>query len=85
MKCSVLFLVFVFSFHHLFSRPLQVISLGSITDETPYSFSMKASQVKSDLIDHIAETTWPWKRRRGCHGGRKQKRRNKKRIKRSRA
>ena len=85
MKCSVRILVFVFSLNHLFSSPLQVVSLGSIADESLYAFSMKESQVKSDLIDHVAETIWPWKRRRGCHGGRKQKRRNKKRLKRSRA
>ena len=89
MKYAVLILVFVFSAHHLFSSPLHVVSLSSIADESPYTFVLKKSQADlkaiTDLSHHSSETIWPWKRRRGCHGGRKQKRRNKKRLKRARA
>ena len=76
MKYSVLILVFV-------------LSLSSIADESPYTFALKESQADSkataNLRPYYAKTIWPWKRRRSCHGGRKQKRRNKKRIKRARA
>ena len=89
MKYSVLTLVFVLSAQHLFTNPLKVLSLASIADESPYTFALKESQADSqataDLSHHSAEAIWPWKRRRSCHGGRKHKRRNKKRLKRARA
>ena len=85
MKLFVLILVLFSAVHFSFAKSSQVFCKMAIADESLYAFSMKESQVKSDLSDHVAETIWPWKRRRGCHGGRKQKRRNKKRLKRSRA
>jgi hypothetical protein len=89
MKYAVLILVFVLSAQHLFANPLKVLSISSITDESPSTFAMKESQADSQatavLSYHSAEAIWPWKRRRSCHGGRKQKRRNKKRLKRARA
>ena len=89
MKFSVLILVFVLSAQRLFANPLKVLSLASTADESPYTFVLKESQADlqatTDLSHHSAEAIWPWKRRRSCHGGRKQKRRNKKRLKRARA
>ena len=89
MKYSVLILVFVLSAQHLFANPLKVLSLSSIADESPYTFVLKKSQADlqaiTDLSHHSVEAIWPWKKRRSCHGGRKQKRRNKKRLKRARA
>ena len=89
MKFSVLILVFVLSAQQLFANPLKVLSLASSADESPSTFALKESQADSqataDLSHHSAEAIWPWKRRRSCHGGRKQKRRNKKRLKRARA
>ena len=89
MKYSILIILFVLSAQYLFANPLKVLSLSSIADESPYTFALKESQADSqetaDLSHHSAEAIWPWKRRRSCHGGRKQKRRNKKRLKRARA
>ena len=85
MKLSALILVLIFSTPFSFAKSSQVFGQISIADESPYASADQEYQAKSDLSHYSAETIWPWKRRRGCHGGRKQKRRNKKRLKRARA
>jgi len=85
MKLSALILVLLFSVFHVFAKSSQVFGQISIFDELPSASAIQEDQSNSDLSHYTAETIWPWKRRRGCHGGRKQKRRNKKRLKRARA
>lgn len=85
MKLSALILVLISSMTFSFAKSSQVFGQTSIADESPYAYGIQEYRANADLSDHSAETIWPWKRRRGCHGGRKQKRRNKKRLKRSRA
>ena len=85
MKLSALIFVLISSIPFSFAKSSQVFVQISITDESPYASAIQEDQANSDLSHYNAETIWPWKRRRGCHGGRKQKRRNKKRLKRARA
>ena len=85
MKLSALILVLISSIPFSFAKSSQVFGQILITDESPYASTIQEDQANSDLSHYTAGTIWPWKRRRGCHGGRKQKRRNKKRLKRARA
>ena len=85
MKLSALILVFIFSMTFSFAKSPQFFGKILIDDESPYAYSIEEYQAIHDLSHYPAETIWPWKRRKSCHGGRKQKRRNKKRLKRARA
>jgi hypothetical protein len=85
MKPSILILIFLGLFQYSFAKKSHGVNSISIDHQSPYAFWMYASPtlVGCSMVD--VDTIWPWKKRRSCHGGRKQKKRNKKRLKRSRA
>tara|TARA_B100000767_G_scaffold265404_1_gene281427 strand:- start:361 stop:618 length:258 start_codon:yes stop_codon:yes gene_type:complete len=85
MKPSILILVFVCLFQYSFAKKSLGVNSISIDHQSPYAFSMYASPALIGSSMVAVDTIWPWKKRRSCHGGRKQKKRNKKRLKRSRA
>ena len=79
MKKSVLIFIVFFSIHQVFAAPSHLMKSITTISDSGHLF-------KSDITNNydLNQTTiWP-RKRRGCHGGKKQKRRNKRRIKRSR-
>lgn len=89
MKLSALILVLIFSIPFSFAKSFQGLGQTSIYNQSSSFYAIQEYQADlqatADLSHRSAEAIWPWKRRRSCHGGRKQKRRNKKRLKRARA
>ena len=85
MKFSILILVLISSMTFSFAKSAQVFGQTSIIDESPYTYAIQEYRANPDVIHYSAEIIWPWRRKRSCHGGRKQKRLNKKILKRARA
>ncbi|MDC1362116.1 hypothetical protein N8203_03330 [Crocinitomicaceae bacterium] len=80
MKKTVLFLILIFSIQISFAKSHNSLISESNSNENPYFFLVSNVNQKLDVNEAMV---WP-RKRRGCHGGKKQKRRNKRRIKRSR-
>jgi hypothetical protein len=85
MKLSAVILFLISSMPFSFAKSFQGLGQSSIYDQSSSFYASQEYHANPDLSDYFAEEIWPWKRKRGCHGGRKQKRRNKKRLKRARA
>ena len=79
MKKSLLVFILLFSMHNVFSNNE---ILESCDNHLVLFETVNCDQ--QQFYDHVQFSVWPKKRRRSCHGGKKQKRRNKRRIRRSR-
>ncbi len=80
MKKTVLFLILIFSIQISFAESHYSLISESNSNETPHFILISNVNQESNIKE---AKLWP-RKRRGCHGGKKQKRRNKRRIKRSR-
>ena len=80
MKKTVLFLILIFSTQISFAESHSSIISDWDSNENPHFLLKSNVNQKSDAEEAIL---WP-RKRRSCHGGKKQKRRNKRRIRRSR-
>ena len=80
MKKTVLFLILIFSTQISFAESNGSIIIDWDSNKNPHFLLKSNVNQKSDMEEAIL---WP-RKRRSCHGGKKQKRRNKRRIRRSR-